>query len=177
MPIEYEESWNEKLSTYIPFYGEYKKKERREETDKAVREKTLSFLEHARDAADQLNTTLIQQDADELLQPVESLRSSIDNVKRSVETTRSGHSTVFDTDDPSNDRLEDIVEYDAKVIVKAKRFQKHVEELVDRAISEDIELSDVQDLSRQIQILKKDWERREDVIMDVEDIEDEVEYR
>ena len=176
MPIEYEESWKEKLTSMVPVYGELKKKGRRKEMDKKVREKALKFLDHSKDGVDQLNKTLSQQGEDELLQPVEDLRSKIDVVKRKMDNTKYGHSSVFELDEPSSDRIEEIVEYDAKIIVKSKNFQKHVEELTDKSIDGEVELEDVQGLLREVDILKKDWERRKDVIMGVEDVEQHIDY-
>ena len=176
MPIEYEESWKEKLTSMVPVYGELKKKGRRKEMDKKVREKALTFLNHSKDGVDQLNKTLIQQENEELLQSVEDLRSKIDVVKRKLDNTKYGHSSVFELDNPSSERIEKIVEYDAKIIVKSKNFQKHVEELTDKSIGNEVELEDIQGLLREVDILKKDWERRKDVIMGVDDIEEQIDY-
>jgi hypothetical protein len=176
MPIEYEESWKEKLTSMVPVYGELKKKGRRKKMDKEVREKALTFLDHSRDGVDQLNKTLSQQGEDEFLQEVEDLRTKIDVVKRKMDNTKYGHSSVFEMDEPSSDRIEKIVEYDAKIIVKSKNFQKHVEELTDKSIGNEVELEDIQGLLREVDILKKDWERRKDVIMGVDDIEEQIDY-
>lgn len=177
MAIKFEKKFTDKIKAIIPIYGGYFKRENRKKTDQLVREKTLLFIKHAKDAIDQLTTTLVQKGEKQAIASTEKLRGKIDVVLNTIRTTEYGYSAIFDLKKPDIKKLEKVVEYDARVIIKSKNFQKHTEELCDKAVdTPDVVLKDSLDLLREIEVLKKDWERRRDIIAGVEDIEEEVEY-
>lgn len=177
MAIKYEKSLKSKVIGLVPGYGGYKKKETRRETDRLIREKAMLFIEHGKEAIDQLSGQLMQIGKREAMPAAEKLRSEIDVVMHTVRTGEYGYAGLFDVEKVDKKKLEKLTEYDARVIIKSKQFQKHTEELTDRGLSEpDTILKLILDLQREAEVLRKDFERRKDILSGVEHIEDEVDY-
>ncbi len=177
MAIKYEKTIKSKLIGLIPGYGGYKKRETRRETDRLVREKAMLFVDHAKDATDQITGILLQTNNRSVMPISEKLRQAIDVTLHTMRTGEYGYSGIFDAEKVDENKLEKLTEYDARVVIKSKQFQKHAEELTDRALSEPDNLPKlIMDLQREIEVLKKDFERRRDIINGVEDIEGEVDY-
>ncbi len=177
MAIKYEKTIKSKLIGLIPGYGGYKKRETRRETDRLVREKAMLFVDHAKDATDQITGILLQTNNRSVMPISEKLRQAIDVTLHTMRTGEYGYSGIFDAEKVDETKLEKLTEYDARVVIKSKQFQKHAEELTDRALSEPDNLPKlIMDLQREIEVLKKDFERRRDIITGVEDIEGEVDY-
>ncbi|MDD3421858.1 MAG: hypothetical protein PHS47_06150 [Methanocellales archaeon] len=177
MVIKYEKTLKSKLVGLIPGYGGYKKRENRRETDRLVREKAISFVDHAKDATDQLTGILLQTNNRSVMPISEKLRQAVDVTLHTVRTGEYGYSGIFDVEKVDKDKLEKLTEYDARIVIKSKQFQKHAEELTDRALSEPDNISQsIMGLQREIEVLKKDFERRRDIINGMEDIESEVDY-
>lgn len=177
LAIKYEKGLKSKLIGLIPGYGGYKKKETRRETDRLVREKAMLFIEHAKEAIDQLSGQLMQIGKRDAMPAAEKLRSEIDVVMHTVRTGEYGYAGLFDLEKVDNKKLEKLTEYDARVVIKSKQFQKHTEELTDRGLSDpDNILTGILDLQREVEVLRKDFGRRKDILSGVEHIEDEVDY-
>jgi len=177
LTIKYEKGIKSKLIGLVPGYGGYKKKEARRETDRLIREKAMLFVNHGKDAADQINGILLQTNNRSVMPLVEKLRQSIDVALHTMRTGEYGYAGIFDTEKVDKKKLEKLTEYDARVIIKSKQFQKHVEELTDRSLTEPDNLSkQIMDLQREIEVLKKDFERRRDIITGMESVEEDVDY-
>lgn len=175
--IEFEKSLMDKIVVLIPGYGGYKKKENRRKTDKLICQKSILFFKHSRDAIDQLNNVLTQINDTELIGAVNNLRDKIDNTMESIDSAEYQSSTIFQSNDISPKILEQLANYDAMIITKAMNFQKHVEEVVDKVIDKkNLVINDVFNLQRQIEIVLKDFERRKDVMTNVENIEKNSSY-
>lgn len=175
--VEYEKGIKAKLVGLIPVYGGYKKKETRRETDRLVREKAMLFVNHGKDAADQIGGILLQIGKRDAMPMAEKLRQSIDVTLHTMRTGEYGFKGVYDHDKVDEKRLERLTDYDGRVIIKSKNFQKHVEELTDRALTEpDNIMKLIMELQREIEVLKKDFERRRDIINGMEDIEGDIDY-
>ena len=153
------------------------KRENRRDTDRRVREKAMMFIDHAKDAADQLSGLLLQMDKRDGMPAAEKLRSSIGVVLHTVRTGEYGYAGFFDVEKVNHKKLEKLTEYDIRVIIKSKQFQKHAEELADRGLSSpDGILKGILNLQREVEVLKKDFERRKDILSGVESIEEGVDY-
>ena len=177
MAIKYEKTLKSKLVGLVPGYGGYKKRENRRETDRLVREKAILFVDHAKDATDQLTGILLQTNNRNAMPVSEKLRQAVDVTMHTMRTGEYGYAGVFDKESVDKDKLEKLTEYDARVVIKSKQFQKHAEELTDRALSEPDNVTKlIMDLQREIEVLKRDFERRRDIINGMEDIESEVDY-
>lgn len=175
--IKYEKTLKSKLVGLIPAYGGYKKRETRRETDRLVREKAMMFIDHAKDASDQITGILLQTNNRSTMPLSEKLRQSIDATLHTVRTGEYGYAGIFDVEKVDKKKLEKLTEYDARVVIKSKQFQKHAEELTDRSLTEPDNLPKlIMDLQREIEVLKKDFERRKDILSGVETIEEEVDY-
>jgi len=175
--IKYEKTLKSKLVGLVPGYGGYKKRESRRETDRLIREKAMLFVDHAKDASDQISGILLQTNNRPLMPMSEKLRQAVDATLHTMRTGEYGYAGIFDTEKVDQKKLEKLTEYDARVIIKSKQFQKHVEELTDRAIEEPENISKlIMGLQREIEVLKKDFERRRDIINGTESIEDDVDY-
>lgn len=178
MAIIFEKGLKEKLLSIIPGYGGYYSGEKRRDTDRLIREKAMLFLEHSKQAIDQLQALLLQMGQRNALPAAEKLRSSIDMTYNIIRTAASGYTGFLDnTGVVNNKTLEALANYDAMVVVKSKNFQKHCEELADRIMSSpDIAIKEILDLQREIEVIRKDFERRKDIMTGMENIEEDIEY-
>jgi hypothetical protein len=177
MAIKFEKGLKSKLIGLIPIYGGYRKKERRRETDRLIREKAKSFLEHGKEAIDQITTTLVQLGKRQSIPLSEKLRSMIDVVVLKLKSAEYGATGFFDFESVDTKKLEIMAMYDARIVVKSKNFQKHCEELADKILTNpDIFPKEAMALMREIEVVKKDFDRRADILSGTVDIEKEADY-
>ncbi|MDP7078341.1 MAG: hypothetical protein QF415_00520 [Candidatus Undinarchaeales archaeon] len=175
MAIEFEHGIKDKLVNLIPGYGGYASKERRRETDRLIRDKAVLFLEHGKGAVDQLQAMLLQLGQRNSLPMAEKLRSQVDVVMATIRSAEYGYGGLFDQVKVKENTLEGLANYDGRIIIKSKNFQRHCEELTDKAMgAPDTALKEILDLQREIEVIRKDFERRKDVINGVVTIEDDV---
>lgn len=103
------------LRATIPGY-DYRKKDSRRETDRALREKIRTDLTQIQRRLDDIQDILHRQDQDEPLTDVADLKDQISHLKDSIEASGSGGGILTGLTDAGENDYIDLIEHDAALI-------------------------------------------------------------
>ena len=123
----------ERIASYIPGYRGYKEKEMRREADILVRRRVSMALMESRSI---LNRPLTPSAARTLANDqdirftFENLRAELDRATQRIDRAVSGYAGLFDAVKVREDRLDEVLNHDLKLIEKAESVKALVSDLV-----------------------------------------------
>ncbi|RLG00883.1 MAG: hypothetical protein DRN49_02345 [Thaumarchaeota archaeon] len=122
----------EKIMSYIPGYRGYKEKELRRESDRLVRMEAVSRLRAAKDSlrSSLANPSVTQKISGEDSYKLDILIYRLDRVTQRIDRAVAGYAGIFDAIKVREDKLDDILEHDLKLIESADEIKKDIEKMV-----------------------------------------------
>ena len=122
----------EKIMSYIPGYRGYKEKELRRESDRLVRMEAVNRLKAAKDSLrSSLASPLVTQkiSAEDSCK-LDTLIYRLDRVTQRIDRAVAGYAGIFDAIKVREDKLNEILEHDLKLIESADEIKEDVEKMV-----------------------------------------------
>ena len=122
----------EKIMSYIPGYRGYKEKELRRESDRLVRMEAVNRLKAAKDSLrSSLASPLVTQKiSGEDCYKLDTLIYRLDKVTQRIDRAVAGYAGIFDAIKVREDKLNEILEHDLKLIESADEIKEDVEKMV-----------------------------------------------
>ena len=122
----------EKIMSYIPGYRGYKEKELRRESDRLVRMEAVNRLKAAKDSLrSSLASPLVTQKiSGEDSYKLDTLIYRLDRVTQRIDRAVAGYAGIFDAIKVREDKLNEILEHDLKLIESADEIKEDVEKMV-----------------------------------------------
>ena len=122
----------EKIMSYIPGYRGYKEKELRRESDRLVRMEAVNRLKAAKDSLrSSLTSPLVTQKiSGEDSYKLDTLIYRLDRVTQRIDRAVAGYAGIFDAIKVREDKLDEILEHDLKLIESADEIKGDVEKMV-----------------------------------------------
>ena len=130
--VERERGLLEKIMSYIPGYRGYKEKELRRESDRLVRMEAVNKLRAAKDSlkSSLANPVIVQKISGEDSYRLDTLIYRLDRVGQRIDRAVAGYAGIFDAIKVREDKLDEILEHDLKLIQSADKIKKDVEQMV-----------------------------------------------
>jgi len=130
--VERERGLLEKIMSYIPGYRGYKKKELRRESDRLVRMEAVNRLRVAKDSlkSSLANPFIVQKISGEDSFKLDALIYRLDRVTQKIDRAVAGYAGIFDAIKVREDKLDEILKHDLKLIENADEIKKDVEKMV-----------------------------------------------
>jgi len=130
--VERERGLLEKIMSYIPGYRGYKKKELRRESDRLVRMEAVNRLRVAKDSlkSSLANPFIVQKISGEDSFKLDTLIYRLDRVTQKIDRAVAGYAGIFDAIKVREDKLDEILKHDLKLIENADEIKKDVEKMV-----------------------------------------------
>ena len=130
--VERERGLLEKIMSYIPGYRGYKKKELRRESDRLVRMEAVNRLRAAKDSlkSSLANPFIVQKISGEDSFKLDTLIYRLDRVTQKIDRAVAGYAGIFDAIKVREDKLDEILKHDLKLIENADEIKKDVEKMV-----------------------------------------------
>ena len=130
--VERERGLFEKIMSYIPGYRGYKKKELRRESDRLVRMEAVNRLRVAKDSlkSSLANPFIVQKISGEDSFKLDTLIYRLDRVTQKIDRAVAGYAGIFDAIKVREDKLDEILKHDLKLIENADEIKKDVEKMV-----------------------------------------------
>lgn len=119
----------ERISMYVPFYRGYKQKNLRRDEDRAIRDVVAKVLMAAKtDLANCARATLGDLDA---MRDMERIRSKVDRYCTDVKKSVAGYSGFHDSVKILETELDQVIEWDAKLIADVSLLKEQTEKMMD----------------------------------------------
>jgi len=130
--VERERGLLEKIMSYIPGYRGYKEKELRRESDRLVRMEAVNKLRAAKDSlkSSLANPIIVQKISGEDSYRLDTLIYRLDRVAQRIDRAVAGYAGIFDAVKVREDKLDEILEHDLKLIQSADKIKKDVKQMV-----------------------------------------------
>lgn len=130
--VKQERGLLEKIMSYIPGYRGYKEKELRRESDRLIRMKAVNRLKAAKVslrsslASPSITQKILGEDSCKL----DTLIYRLDRVTQRIDRAVAGYAGIFDATKVREDKLDEILEYDLKLIEGADEIKKDIEKMI-----------------------------------------------
>jgi len=158
-----------RLASLIPGYGGYREREIRRETDKLVRLRILSGMTQATRCVNDLarNTYADQDKGRELLALLDKLRWQITHLADTIRSLEYGYAPLFSVEKVDDSRLDELIQYDTRMIEESERLRSKASELLSRANGATVgELRQgLFDLQAVVRTLSDQAERRSEIFL------------
>ena len=153
----------ERICLYIPGYRAYKQKNLRRDEDRAVRTEVARALETAKmDLATIQRATVGDLD---LMRDTERIRTKTDKYYIDVKKAVNGYSALHDSVKIMESELDNLIEWDAKLMDDAVALKKETSTMVDSVDKGNTDIKKpLRDLERIIDQLLEDYNGREKIM-------------
>src|SRR5258706_4630279 len=105
----------EKLASCVPGYSGYAEREKRRDTDQALRRSVASRLSDLTPVVDRLVAEALRTMRLEALEPLESLKRRLSRVADAVRHAPAGYTGLFDAPDVDAKELDRLIEHDGSL--------------------------------------------------------------
>ncbi len=119
----------ERASMYLPGYRGYRDKNLRREVDKEVRREAYRSLSECKTDLAEINRILISVNFD-LAKDADRIRTKADTYLKKVESVESGYSGLWEPIKVLQDELNEVIEWDAKLLESGAFLREKTSELL-----------------------------------------------
>ncbi len=168
--VERETALLEKISLAIPGFRGYKLKEMRREADKLIRDHLYRRLVEAKSSMKEIFQRLVINKLMDVLEDTDRLIAKFDRVAELINHAPYGYSGFFSAVKIEEDDLENMIDFDLKLVGSVKGIEAKVKQLRSEVMSGKFEnvRTHVDDIRGSIEDLENTFNERKEVIMGVQ---------
>jgi len=152
----------ERIASYIPFYGGYRARNLRRDTDREVRMAVSKIIKATKVEMENVHREIIETGDMVIARKVERIRNKVDTYNTKVEKAANGYSGIWASVKKMDGELDAVVSFDAKLLESADGLRKDAER-IRNSIGADIN-ADVQEFERKVDALIETYAERELVL-------------
>jgi len=152
----------ERIVKYVPLYKGYRSRNLRRDTDREIRMAVSKSIKMTKVELENVYREIVEKGDMATARKIERIRNKVDTYNTKVEKAANGYSGVWASVKKSDDELEAVVTFDAKLLESADGLRKDAEDLRN-SVGEDISAK-VQAFERNVDALIETYEGRELVL-------------
>ena len=153
----------ERITRFIPFYGGYRKRNTARDVDREVRYGVIRVMKGVKTDLSGVHRSVVEVDL-ELSRNVERIRTKVDTHCSRIEKAVNGYSGIFATIKKKDGELDEVVEWDAKLLEGADDLRQLSENIRNTAEDKGEIKSDLRKLENLVDDLMEQFNQRDAVL-------------
>lgn len=155
----------ERISLYIPGYKGYRERNIRRDVDRQVRSFVALSIKEAKTVMADLKRQVLENGDMASVKSMERVNTKIDTYMKSIESSESGYSGIWETLKTTEDDLDAVVEWDVRLVSGSADLKEMLEEMRDAVDGGEAEIKPfIRDIEKMVDGLRDGLNERRYII-------------